>query len=79
MKFINHSEGNLFIDEQEIIDPLEDQIQIENHFAGINFSSGLDNGAEEGIEIMKSLSFFTTMSDEYNLLADIYAVKGWDE
>ena len=48
-------------------------------FAGINFSSGLDNGAEEGIEIMKSLSFFTTMSDEYNLLADIYAVKGWDE
>ena len=36
MKFINHSEGNLFIDEQEIIDPLEDQIQIENHFAGVN-------------------------------------------
>ena len=36
LKFIYYSEGNLFIDEQEITDPLEDQIQIENHFAGIN-------------------------------------------
>ena len=48
-------------------------------FAGINFSNGLDNRAEEGIEIMKSLYFFTTMSDEHDLAADIFAVKGWDE
>ena len=36
MKFINHKEGNLFLDEKEIADPFDDQVQIEIHFAGIN-------------------------------------------
>ena len=36
MKFINYSDGNLFVDEKEIEDPVDDQLQIEIHFAGIN-------------------------------------------
>ena len=36
MKFINYSDGNLFVDEKEIGDPVDDQLQIEIHFAGIN-------------------------------------------
>ena len=36
MKFINYSDGNLFVDEKEIKDPVDDQLQIEIHFAGIN-------------------------------------------
>ena len=36
MKFINYKDGSLFLDEKEISDPLDEQIQIEIHFAGIN-------------------------------------------
>ena len=36
MKFINYNDGNLFVDEKEIEDPVDDQLQIEIHFAGIN-------------------------------------------
>ena len=36
MKFINYKDGSLFLDEKEITDPLDEQIQIEIHFAGIN-------------------------------------------
>ena len=36
LKFINYSDGNLFVDEKEIEDPVDDQLQIEIHFAGIN-------------------------------------------
>ena len=36
MKFINYKDGSLFLDEKEIADPLDEQIQIEIHFAGIN-------------------------------------------
>ena len=36
MKFINNNEGNLFIDEKVLNDPLDSQIQIEIDYAGIN-------------------------------------------
>ena len=36
LKFINYKDGSLFLDEKEIADPLDEQIQIEIHFAGIN-------------------------------------------
>jgi len=36
LKFINYSDGNLFVDEKEIEDPVDDQLQIEIYFAGIN-------------------------------------------
>ena len=36
LKFINNNEGNLFIDEKVLNDPLDSQIQIEIDYAGIN-------------------------------------------
>ena len=36
MKFINYEEGKLFIDESSILDPVENQVQIEIYSAGVN-------------------------------------------